>query len=125
MGTDELDERIELLYQSGFCDEAGRDGLRRAVDALVRECGVKRDDEVLGMLVTHVAAALKRVREGEAITPLSPESVEEVRSSPAYAEAKRIHDNAEADAEDIVDRANAERIKIEDVAAYIAEKVAF
>ena len=50
MGTDELDERIELLYQSGFCDEAGRDGLRRAVDAL------------------------------------------EVRSSPAYAEAKRIRD---------------------------------
>jgi len=92
VGTDELDERIELLYQCGFCDEAGRDGLRRVVDALVRECGVKRDDEVLGMLVTHVAAALKRVREGEAITPLSPEIVEEVRSSPAYAEAKRIRD---------------------------------
>lgn len=90
MERDELDERIEVLRSCGFVDDAQARELEGMAEALVRECGVSRESEVLATLVTHVAAALRRVREGEPITPLAPETLQDVRESPVYEEALRI-----------------------------------
>lgn len=87
---DELDERIGVLHQCGFVDETGARDLEKIAEILVKECGVSRESEVLGTLVTHVAAAIKRVRDGEKVDPLSPEIVAEVKASPVHDEAERI-----------------------------------
>lgn len=91
---DELDERISVLEQCGFVDEAGRRDLEALADEICSSCGVRRDDENLGTLVTHVAAALKRARDGEKINPLSADIVAEVRESPVYPEALKVQQAA-------------------------------
>lgn len=85
-----LDERIEILSSSGYIDESGRRDIESIACILTRECGVSRDNELLGTLITHVAAALKRSRDGEPIEPLSPEIVADVKASPIFQEASRI-----------------------------------
>lgn len=86
----ELDERIELLSTCGFVDESGKRDLETIARVLTEECGVDRDDEILGTLVTHVAAALKRARDGEKINPLSADIVGDVKASSVYPEAARV-----------------------------------
>ena len=66
----ELDQRIDVLQQSGFVDEIGREDLEKLVKVLTQDYGFPHSDELLGVLVTHVAAALKRQRDGEVINPI-------------------------------------------------------
>lgn len=87
---DDLDERIEVLRSCGFIDDSGVRDLKKIAEILVSECGVSRDDEVLGTLVTHVAAALKRARDGEKINPLTSDVISDVMGSDVYPEALRI-----------------------------------
>lgn len=87
---DDLDERIEVLRSCGFIDDSGVRDLKKIAEILVSECGVSRDDEVLGTLVTHVAAALKRARDGEKINPLTSDVISDVKGSDVYPEALRI-----------------------------------
>ena len=87
---DELDERISLLADCGFVDATGADDLRQIASTVMGECGVSRDNEALGALVTHVAAALKRARDGEEIDPLPPEIVDDIKGSAVYPDAQRI-----------------------------------
>lgn len=87
---DGLDERIEVLRSCGFVDDSGVRDLNKIAGILVSECGVSREDEVLATLVTHVAAALKRARDGEKINPLSPDVIADVKGSVIYPEALRI-----------------------------------
>lgn len=87
---DELGERIKILRNCGFVDDSGVRDLNRIADALVLECGVSRSDEVLGALITHIAAALKRARDGERINPLSSDVIADVKDSAVYPEALRI-----------------------------------
>lgn len=87
---DELSERIEVLRSCGFVDDSGVRDLGMIAETLVCECGVSRDDEILGTLVTHVAAALKRARDGEKVNPLSADVIADVKESAVYPEALRI-----------------------------------
>ena len=87
---DELDERIGVLQACDFVDESGVRDLNRIAEILIAECGATRDDEVLGTLVTHVAAALKRAKDGEKVNPLSPDILADVRESAVFPEALRI-----------------------------------
>lgn len=87
---DALDERIEVLRSCGFVDDSGVRDLSKIAEILVSECGVSRDDEVLGTLITHVAAALKRSRDGEKINPLAADVISDVKGSDIYPEALRI-----------------------------------
>ena len=45
------------------------------------------------MLVTHVAAALKRQKDGEEIDPIDAGVLEDVKSSEVYPEAKKIQED--------------------------------
>lgn len=87
---DGLEQRLEILQQIGFFDESGR----RDLDAMIRVLAVKhgfpRNDETLGVLVTHVAAALKRQKDGEEINPIDAGVLKDVRASDVYPEAKKI-----------------------------------
>lgn len=87
---DELDQRIDILQQGGFVDETGRNDLEKLVQVLTKDYGFPHSDELLGVLVTHVAAALKRQRDGEAINPIEDDILEDVKSSKVYPEAKEI-----------------------------------
>lgn len=89
---DELDQRTDILKQSGFVDETGRKDLEKLVQVLTQEYGFPHSDELLGVLVTHVAAALKRQHDGEAINPIENDILEDVKSSRVYPEAKEIKD---------------------------------
>lgn len=88
----ELDQRIDVLQQSGFVDEIGREDLEKLVKVLTQDYGFPHSDELLGVLVTHVAAALKRQRDGEVINPIEGDILEDVISSKAYPEAREIKD---------------------------------
>ena len=57
---------------------------------LAGKYGFPRNDETLGVLVTHVAAALKRQKDGEEINPIDAGVLQDVRSSDVYPEAKKI-----------------------------------
>lgn len=88
--ADALDKRLDVLTRCGFVDESERESLKAVGDLLVRECGVAREDEVLGTLITHIAAAIKRVHDEEKLSPLSDEIVSEVKQSSVYPEAHRL-----------------------------------
>ncbi|MCI6274123.1 MAG: PRD domain-containing protein [Coriobacteriaceae bacterium] len=87
---DELNLRIDVLQQSGFVDEIGREDLEKLVKVLTQDYGFPHSDELLGVLVTHVAAALKRQRDGEVINPIDGNILEDVISSKVYPEAEEI-----------------------------------
>lgn len=87
---DGLEQRLEILQQSGFFDESGRRDLDAMIRVLAGEYGFPRNDETLGVLVTHVAAALKRQKDGEEINPIDAGVLQDVRSSDVYPEAKKI-----------------------------------
>lgn len=87
---DGLEQRLEILQQSGFFDESGRRDLDAMIRVLTGKYGFPRNDETLGVLVTHVAAALKRQKDGEEINPIDAGVLQDVRSSDVYPEAKKI-----------------------------------
>jgi transcriptional regulatory protein LevR len=89
---DELDQRIDILHQTGFVDETGRKDLEKLIKVLTQSYGFPHSDELLGVLVTHVATALKRQRDGKAINPIEDDILEDVRSSKVYPEANEIKD---------------------------------
>lgn len=86
---EELKQRIETLYECGFVDETGKADLYRIVEVLQRH-GIETTDENTGVLVTHVAAALKRSADGEVVTPLDPNVLEQVKEIKRYEEAVAI-----------------------------------
>lgn len=87
---DGLEQRLEILQQSGFFDESGRRDLDAMIRVLAEKYGFPRNDETLGVLVTHVAAALKRQKDGEEINPIDAGVLQDVGSSDVYPEAKKI-----------------------------------
>lgn len=76
---DELEERISVLHEAGFVDESGVADLNAIVETLAKDYGFPKSDELMGSFVTHVAAAMKRARDGEAIEPLPEIVVEQIR----------------------------------------------
>lgn len=84
-----LKQRIETLYECGFVDDTGKADLYRIVEILQNH-GIETNDDNTGVLVTHVAAALKRSADGEIVTPLDAEVLEQVKEIEKYEEAVTI-----------------------------------
>lgn len=87
---DDLEQRLEILQRSGFFDESGRRDINVMIRVLTKKYGFPRNDETLGVLVTHMAAALKRQKDGEEIKPIDAGVLEDVKSSDVYPEARKI-----------------------------------
>ena len=81
---DKLQSRIELLERTGFVDGDGRASLEAVARMLEERYGIPATDRMAGALVTHLAAALRRVRNAEEVQPFAPELVEQVRASDEY-----------------------------------------
>lgn len=88
----ELTERIETLRSLGVVDEAGYRDLRRAVSLVSEVCGIGAEDERLAPLATHLAAAFGRGSNGEAVCPLGPQVLADVKGSPLYPRIVEICD---------------------------------
>lgn len=84
-----LKQRIETLYECGFVDDAGKADLYRIVEILQNH-GIETNDDNTGVLVTHVAAALKRSADGEIVTPFDAEVLGQVKEIEKYEEAVTI-----------------------------------
>lgn len=87
-----LEERINLLNESGLVDESGGRDLESVACVVVRETGIAREDIRLASLVTHIAAALHRKNTNEKVAPIAPEVMDDVYASSTYPEAKRVTD---------------------------------
>lgn len=86
----EVFERIEILKQAGFVDENDAESLKNVVALIEYECGPAESDEHIGIIITHIAAALKRNVEEEEIAPINQQALEEVYASPVFPKANRI-----------------------------------
>lgn len=87
---DELEARISVLHEAGFVDESGAADLRAVVETLTKDYGFPRSDDLMGSFVTHVAAALKRAGDGEAIEPLPEIVVDQIRNGANHDKAEEI-----------------------------------
>ena len=87
---DELDQRIEVLHQAGIIDEIGKADLGKIIQILTIDYGIDRNSELLGSLVTHIAASFKRLREGEKIVPIAREVLADVKSNEFYPKSLEI-----------------------------------
>lgn len=86
----EVFERIEILKQAGFVDKNDAESLKNVVALIEHECGPAESDEHIGIIITHIAAALKRNVEEEEIAPINQQALEEVYASPVFPKANRI-----------------------------------
>lgn len=89
---DELTHRICLLREGGVVSESGCRDLVTAVCLLAEKCSLDRDDERLVPFVTHLAAAIGRADDGEAVAQMSRSTLEEVQSSDLYPEIADVCD---------------------------------
>lgn len=87
---DELEERISVLQDSGFVDESGAADLKAIVETLTEDFGFPKSDDLMGSFVTHMAAAMKRARDGEAIEPLPEIVVDQIRAGANSLKAEEI-----------------------------------
>lgn len=87
---DELEERVSVLHEAGFVDESGVADLNAIVETLTKDYGFPKSDDLMGSFVTHVAAAMKRARDGEAIEPLPEIVVDQIRNGANSAKAEEI-----------------------------------
>lgn len=86
---EELKQRIEMLQECGFVDEIGKADLYRIVEILQKH-GIDTNDDNTSVLVTHVAAALKRSADGEIVTPLELDVLAQVKEIENYDKAVEI-----------------------------------
>lgn len=87
---DDLEERISVLRNAGFVDESGAADLNAIVEILSKDYGFPKSDDLMGSFVTHVAAAMKRARDKEAIDPLPEIVVNQIRTGANSAKAEEI-----------------------------------
>ena len=87
----EVFERIEILKQAGFVDENDAESLKNVVALIEHECGPAESDEHIGIIITHIAAALKKkMSRKKEIAPINQQALEEVYASPVFPKANRI-----------------------------------
>ena len=87
---EQLKERIEMLTTCGFVEDSGRNDLYKIADILENKYQIPVDDDTAGVLITHIAAALKRAREGEKVEPLEADILAQVSEIQEYETALSI-----------------------------------
>lgn len=90
MPADQLQTRIDVLAKAGFVNEAGKADLEAVVRVLTGSYDIPADDRAVGGIVTHLAAALKRLETGEEVQPFAPELVQQVLDSGDHPLASQI-----------------------------------
>lgn len=82
-------ERVELLKSCELVNEKGYKDLL-AIIQVFHEQGIRLTEENGGMMITHIAAAFKRVDDKEKVEPLDPLVVEALQEESIYEQAVGI-----------------------------------
>lgn len=82
----EIMERLEILLESGQISKQDMEKTAFAIALLEKKYGIKVENEVGGMFVTHLAKALTRIAAGEGIKETTPEVEAVVKGNPELVE---------------------------------------
>ena len=83
-------ERIDIMKECGLSSEQEHKDLCAVVRLCKDEFGIALTEENAGVMITHIGAALRRVRTGEAVEPLDPEVYAQAAEEPEYERAQKI-----------------------------------
>lgn len=78
-----LQERLQILKEAGMMDEIGERAAEFMLSRLEAD-GVKTTDENIGMFLTHLIAAINRMKTEEAIEEVNPDLKSELLKNPFY-----------------------------------------
>ena len=88
-----FDERLRILVSGGMISPGVEDMVRRVIKRLETEWHITLTEENGGRMVTHLAMALMRIREGEKINAPDEDQFDEFKTSKFFAEAVAITDD--------------------------------
>ena len=81
-----LNQRLEILLNSGVISQRISDYCKTAVKLLIKQ-KPEADGDRAAMFVTHLAMAGQRILEGKEEKPLDGQILESVKQEPAYSKA--------------------------------------
>ena len=81
-----LNQRLEILLNSGVISQRISDYCKTAVKLLIKQ-KPEADGDRAAMFITHLAMAGQRILEGKEETPLDGQILESVKQEPAYSKA--------------------------------------
>ncbi|MBE2898547.1 PRD domain-containing protein [Pasteurellaceae bacterium TAE3-ERU1] len=85
-----LDQRIELLAQSGAISDVTVNDIHNVI-ATLQKWHVDTEQEQVVMLVTHIAMALERAQQGQALDePLDEELLSELQQEPHFMQVEKL-----------------------------------
>lgn len=81
-----LNQRLEILLNSGVISQRISDYCKTAVKLLIKQ-KPEADGDRAAMFITHLAMAGQRILEGKEQKPLDGQILESVKQEPAYSKA--------------------------------------
>jgi hypothetical protein len=85
----ELERRIDTLYDLGVIDSEVRDATRKAVERLGR-FGFPITEDALGMLATHLAMCFERATSDDIVPAIGTQIRDEISTNSHFKEAMQI-----------------------------------
>lgn len=87
---DTLETRLQMLKEGGFSTEEEYEALHTIVDLLAAKGQYVINDESLGVMITHIAAAMKRAREGGVAEKAGDEIYRQFEAAATYSQALEL-----------------------------------
>lgn len=86
-------ERIDILKECGLVDEQGYQDLITIKKVFQDQFNIVLTEENAGIMVTHIAAAFKRLETKEEIIPLDDSVLEQLKEETVFEKSKQILEN--------------------------------
>lgn len=86
----DFEARFAILRQAGMLTAQDEEAVKAVIAYFERNGQLTLTEENASSMVTHLCAALGRIRRGEPVEPLDPEVYEETRQEPTFAQALKI-----------------------------------
>jgi transcriptional regulatory protein LevR len=83
-------ERINVMKDCDLIDDLGYQDLLTVKRILSQDFQFDLTEENGGVMITHLGAAIKRLKTGETVEPLDPEVLIQAKEEPAYQTAVKI-----------------------------------
>ena len=88
-----LKDRVDILLETKLITEEVYKLLLEIIKKLEDEYDIKLTEENGGMFITHLSAAITRIKKGEPINELDEAIINEIKADESYFKAKMITDN--------------------------------
>lgn len=80
----DFEPRLKILREAGMLTADDEEKVRAVIDYFARRHQLRLTEENASSMITHLCAALDRIRRGEPVEPLDPEVYEETRQEPVF-----------------------------------------